>query len=194
MKNSTIQVISGQYIDPLNPDTERINIEDIAHALSNVCRFTGHVREFYSVAQHSVLVSYVVPKEFALAGLMHDASEAYLADIASPVKPHLSSYYDIEEALMSVIAEKFGFDWPMHPEVRKADLILLATEKRDLLPAHEEDEKFWMFNGFPPLATPIYPYEPKAAKVYFLNRFKELTEGIQSPSRTMLVGVPNERC
>jgi 5'-deoxynucleotidase YfbR-like HD superfamily hydrolase len=103
-----IQTYSGIKMHPLSPTEEEISIEDIAHALSNLCRFTGHCNKFYSVAQHSVLVSVYSPRDYAMWGLLHDASEAYLNDIARPIKisDEYNTYRKIEENLMKVIAKK----------------------------------------------------------------------------------------
>ena len=92
-----IETYSGKqfYLD--GTDTDSIVIEDIAHALANLCRYNGHTNRFYSVAEHSVLVSYAVPKEYALWGLMHDASEAYLSDIPRPFKAMIANYKTMEE-------------------------------------------------------------------------------------------------
>lgn len=116
----SIRTFTGQYVNPLNPDPDTICIDDIAHALSQICRFGGHLPYFYSVADHSLAVSYSLPAEHVLAGLLHDASEAYLCDIPSPVKRMITGYAEAEDRLMKVIAEKFGFPWPL-PEVIKAE-------------------------------------------------------------------------
>lgn len=84
--NSWIQTFSGRQFFPLEPRVEDVCIEDIAHGLSNLCRYAGHCECFYSVAQHCLLVSRVVPREHALRGLLHDASEAYLIDVPRPIK------------------------------------------------------------------------------------------------------------
>src|SRR5258706_13895138 len=84
-----IETYSGKQFHILDPQLDEIELYDIAHALSMQCRYTGHCESFYSVAEHCVIVSMLVPKEMAIAGLFHDASEAYLTDEVSPVKPHL---------------------------------------------------------------------------------------------------------
>jgi hypothetical protein len=189
--NTTILLNSGIRFDPINPDPQQILIEDIAHALSNECRFSGHVTDFYSVAQHSVMVSYLVPQEDALAGLLHDASEAYITDVATPIKHCFTNYYDIEDKLMRAIAAKFEFQWPLPASVKLADVRMLATEKRDLMP---NDPIPWAaLAGIEPLPAPLYAVDPKAAKFMFMNRFKELVSAgkFVNPNRTMLVGQPN---
>lgn len=108
---------------------DMICIEDIAHALSYQCRFGGHLPKFYSVAQHSLNCSYLMDnKELKLAALLHDASEAYLLDIPRPIKQGLSNYKEIEDGLMKLIAEKFGFEYPLHSEVKKIDELMLQLE------------------------------------------------------------------
>jgi 5'-deoxynucleotidase YfbR-like HD superfamily hydrolase len=128
-----IQTYSGKKFDLLNPTPESISIFDIAHALSNICRYTGHTKEFYSVAQHSVLASVNVPPKDALAGLLHDATEAYLTDISKPLKMLLPEYCKLEDKIYKIIAAKFGLPAELPASVKEADLRLLATEKRDLL-------------------------------------------------------------
>jgi len=140
-----IQTFRGVQFWPLDPRPEELLIEDIAHALSMQCRFTGHVREFYSVAEHSVRVSnraaQLAGKDEILAallgrwGLMHDASETYLFDLARPVKhsPGMVGYREAEARLMSVICERFHLPQEEPKQVRLADNELLSTEARDLM-------------------------------------------------------------
>jgi 5'-deoxynucleotidase YfbR-like HD superfamily hydrolase len=123
-----IRVFSGKYINPLEPALHLIDIEDIAHSLSMQCRFGGHTKVFYSVAEHCINVCQMVAPGHELAGLLHDAAEAYLLDIPSPVKANLSEYKGIEDRLMTVISEKFGFKYPLHREVKQCDAIALKDE------------------------------------------------------------------
>jgi len=96
-----IETYTGKKLYFLEPKPEQIDIEDIATALSNECRFGGHTKSFYSVAEHSILVATICPAPLALVGLLHDASEAYLRDIASPIKQYLANYKELEEKLMN---------------------------------------------------------------------------------------------
>ncbi len=129
---SYIQTLNGNHIDYLNISPDQIAIEDIATALSNLCRFAGHLPEFYSVAQHSVLTSFLVSEEFALEALLHDAQEAYVCDIPSPLKRLLPDYRQIENYVESVIRRKFGLPEAVSDPVKYADLIMLATERQEL--------------------------------------------------------------
>lgn len=124
----SIRTISGKYVNVFEPDPETITIEDIAHALSNQCRFGGHLPRFYSVAQHSVLCWEIADELDKFDALMHDASEAYLLDIPKPIKVELADYNRIEDNLMRLIANKFGFNYPKSHGVEKVDHILLEWE------------------------------------------------------------------
>lgn len=172
-EENRILTTHGRPFWPLNPRPEDVGLNDIASALSKNCRFCGHVREFYSVAQHSYIVSTLVPEEYALCGLLHDASEAYLSDICRPIKPHLSNYYEIEERLMNVIAEVFGFPWPMPKVVKDVDTRLLATEQRDLRDRPTGERDPWS-DHVEPYSFEITPWAPETARVAFLRRFKEI--------------------
>lgn len=167
-----IATYTGNYIYPLHPDPEHIHIEDIAHSLSNQCRFTGHVKKFYSTAQHSVLCSYAVEDPaYRLWALLHDAGEAYLSDIARPVKrqPEFSYYAIVEDGLMDAVVERFGLskELPMPPCVKVADNLLLWTEMRDLMPNDPP-------TGSETLDTEIDPWTPEYAERAFLARYEAL--------------------
>lgn len=169
-----IEVYSGTKFYPLDPKPEEILIEDIAHSLSNMCRFAGHCRVFYSVAEHSVRTSWAVPTEHALWALLHDASEAYLVDIPRPLK-HYSNlgeiYRQIEQPLQQMIYERFGLSGPEPSSVKTADNLLLSTEHRDLI----NSQQIW--SGLPePMASKIVPWSSEQARMEFLMRFSQLTK------------------
>ncbi|MEN3753847.1 HD family hydrolase [Mangrovibacter sp. SLW1] len=170
---SFIQTLSGNHIDYRNISHDAICIEDIATALSHACRFAGHLPEFYSVAQHSVLVSQLVPGEFAFEALMHDAAEAYCCDIPAPLKALLPDYREIERYVDSVIREKYGLPAEHSQVVKYADLIMLATERRDL---DIDDGTRWPYlDGISPTEHfTITPLSPSQASTLFINRFNEL--------------------
>lgn len=156
---------------------ETINIEDIAHSLSLQCRFNGHIKQFYSVAQHSVLVCERVPPEDKLWGLLHDASEAYLSDVPAPMKRLMADYLQLERALMRVICDVFGLPYEMPATVKEADLRMLATEKRDLVASPEPRVWDSIANVEPYNLSVAVPWEPIAAEAVFLQEFKIRTEG-----------------
>jgi len=135
----SIYTFSGRFIRPLDPDPEDIFISDIAHALGNQCRWTGHVSSFYSVAEHSVHVAACVPQKLRLTALLHDASEAYLTDLARPIKkaPGLGElYHEAEARLEAAIAARFDIeDGPLsHSPIKQADEWMLWREAQCLLP------------------------------------------------------------
>lgn len=128
-----LQTYTGKTFFPGNPRPEDIDIVDIAVGLSRENRYNGHTKQPYSVAQHSVIVSRIVPPEYALWGLLHDASEAYVKDLTYSIKSMLPEYKTIEKRTLRVIVEKYGLDWPEPACVKDADMVALSTEKRDLL-------------------------------------------------------------
>ncbi len=137
LEPGVIRTYTGKMINVFEPDPELICIEDIAHALSNLCRFGGHTRRFYSVAEHSMRVANEVPYEYRLTALLHDASEAYMIDLPSPIKYFIPKYREYELNLMLTIAERFGFDYPLASRVTDADKRLLEIEWAELMqPGH----------------------------------------------------------
>jgi len=169
--DGTIQLVDGRYFNFLRPHAHLYDIEVIAHALSHICRYTGHVRDFYSVAQHSVLVSYIVPHELALWGLMHDAAEAFLGDVSAPLKHLIPEYKAIEIEVERAIWDQFGLFGHMPPEIKHADLVALATEQRDLMPA---DAPWAVLGGIKPVTYPVFAATSRRSKDMFLRRFAEL--------------------
>jgi uncharacterized protein len=171
--NPIILTNSGKFFSFVSPEDSDYCIEDIAHALSHINRWTGHTRVPYNVADHSVRVSHVVPKKHALAALLHDASEAFCGDVASPLKAMLSEYKEIEQRVEKAIFAKFGVEYPYHTDVKRADQILLLTERRDLLPVTEEQ---LTIGDLKPLKERIWPLKNREAREAFLQRFMELTK------------------
>jgi hypothetical protein len=173
-KGDWIQTFTGVLFYPLDARAHEIRIADIAHSLSLQCRFAGHCRCFYSVAEHSVRVSRAVPPADALWGLLHDAAEAYLVDLPRPLKRFCEMgrlYAEIEDALMVHVAERFGLRMPMPPTVKHFDTVLLMTEKRDLMCA---EPKPWEDTA-EPLAEKIRPWSSKKSEAMFMRRYVEVS-------------------
>lgn len=171
---SWIQSVSGKQVSLTDPYASMINIDDIAHALSMLCRFNGHGTRFYSVAEHSVHVSNEVTPDLALAGLLHDAAEAYLGDVPSPLKGHLADFKMFEERMEKVIAEAFGirFEEFKSPELKRADIQLLVDEKSVLM---VPEPKPWPTDApSPKKPDRIKAWNPSEAREAFLNRYHAL--------------------
>ena len=169
-----MQTYKGGKFYPLDPRPEEVDIEDIAHALSQMNRYGGHTVFPYTVAQHCVILSNVIEKEYSFLALMHDASEAYLCDIPRPIKYDLTNYNEIEERLMKVIAQKFNFPWPMSEVVKIGDNRMITTERQQVM---APGPKFNMVTAedYPAYDVQINRWSPEGAKWMFLERFKELT-------------------
>jgi|Deesub1362A_J573_1020465.scaffolds.fasta_scaffold01994_9 hypothetical protein len=155
----------------LAPDPAQVHITEIAWALGNLCRFNGHTRCFYSVAQHSVLVSELVGPEHRLWGLLHDAHEAYVGDNIWPLKAAVPELARVEEPAKRAVAAAFGLPWPEPEEVKRADLLMLATEARLFMPPPAPEG--WDL-PVEPLDMEIVPLPPEEAAALFLVRFREL--------------------
>lgn len=166
-----IETFTGKHFHFLDPTDEQIDIRDIAHSLAYTCRYTGHSRRFYSVAEHSVLVSYLATDP--LAGLLHDASEAYITDIASPIKPHINNYKELEDMIMKRIANKFGFAYPLDPDIKDCDSTQLKTEAKHLLRSGGHPWAHLYPTRRPHGITPNC-WSPEEAEKKFLERFEEV--------------------
>jgi uncharacterized protein len=173
-----VQTVSGRWVNPFDPDPEQLDAGDIARALANQCRFGGHSRVFYSVAQHSVIVSELVEQrggdaEDAFAALMHDASEAYLGDMPHPIKhrsPLGAAFKAAEDHLEAALRERFRIKADV-PEIKRADRALLATERR----AFSAEDWHWPeLEGVEPLELELTALAPEAAARAFAERYAEL--------------------
>jgi 5'-deoxynucleotidase YfbR-like HD superfamily hydrolase len=170
---------SGKKIDLLQPDPQEFSISDIAHALSHLCRFTGHTRRFYSVAQHSLMVSELVPQALAKEALLHDAAEAYIGDVSTPLKILLPEYRSIEERIELAIHQRFQLDFcdDHRTHIKRADIIMLATERRDLFDLQARQERWRLLDGIEPLHNLIHPLPAEKIMQLFLRRCGELGLG-----------------
>lgn len=172
-----IETFNGLKFEPLKPNFADIRIQDIAHALANQCRFSGHTRFHYSVAEHSVRVSEALSrqsKEVQLWGLLHDASEAYLVDLPTPLKldPTIGTGYQAAEArLMLSVCKAFGLPSAEPLAVRWADADLLATEVRDLM---HPDRAYWKKLTGKALPGRIRPWAPDVAEFEFMRRYRQV--------------------
>lgn len=174
---SCITTSSGKFFDILKPEEYEFDIEEIATALSNLCRYTGHVNRFYSVAEHSVLVSRIVPERLALAGLLHDASEAYLGDVSSPLKKLLPDYKTIEERVQRAIASKFELGNDIDdPAVHEADKRMYWQERQSIADNGVRD-KLWHQDLRATRKAEAIGMSPLMARRMFIKRYRELTNG-----------------
>lgn len=166
-----MQTFTGRQFWPVDPRAEEIFIEDIAQSLSKQCRYAGHCRKFYSVAEHSVYVSYCVPPVLAFCGLMHDATEAYVVDVPRPLKPFLEGYKGIEDKVWLAVAERFGLPAQMTAEIHVADNAVLLAEKAQLMDPTPAE---WSVPGVPADVV-IQGLTPDEAYEFFMERFNELS-------------------
>lgn len=152
-----IRTYTGLVFDLSDIKTEAICIEDIAHALSQICRFAGHTSKFFSVAEHCIRVADLLPMEQKLEGLLHDASEAYIGDMPSPFKRIMPEYRIYEANIMAKVAEKFELNLPFTKDLKKADFNSLFYEWDGLM-----------------IADDVQPLSPKEAEYYFITYYNSL--------------------
>jgi hypothetical protein len=174
---TSILLSNGDFFDFKEPRNHEYDIRTIAHALSNLCRYTGHSKRFYSVAEHCVLVSNLIEPKYALEGLLHDASEAFCGDVASPLKKLIPQYAKIEEGVQEALAAYFGLRYPFPPEVHHADKIAYVTERTSI--SDTGKDTLWFTDLVPSDRFPIKGLTPNQAKAAFLERYEELTNGLK---------------
>lgn len=175
--NTKILLNSGNYFDFADVENAQLGIEDIAHGLSMNCRYTGQCKFFYSIAEHSYHVSKNLPKELAMVGLLHDASESVMSDMVRPLKNIMPEYKAMEERIERRIAEIYGIPFPYPPQVKVADLRMYSTERLVLFAntynkdgVHPENEPYDHVE--------IKGWHPETGKHMFLTRFYELTHNV----------------
>lgn len=177
MTSPWIQTHSGRRYNLQAPRLDDVFIDDIAHALAHQCRFAGQCARFYSVAEHSVHVSRLVPPQHQLAGLLHDATEAYLHDLTRPLKQLIPAYRALEDTAWFVIAAKFNLDFDLPQCVKDADATMVFVERRALFPNRVEADD-WGHGLEEPSVLPdvgLMGWPPAHAKRVFYDRFYELT-------------------
>ena len=177
-----IGTFSGRRMDLSNPDPAQVDLADIARALGNQCRYTGHVRHHYSVAEHCLHVADLVPDEYKLAALLHDAQEAYITDLSTPVKAEVGGRYrDIEDRIVAALDKAFSMNGQLiqlAPIIKWADRVMLMTERDTLIDSYED----WGpdFESVPRHADfmPRYLDNPQAAReAYYAAVERELKKG-----------------
>jgi hypothetical protein len=167
----TIMLQSGAWFDFCAPASSDFTIEDIAHGLANICRYSGQCSNFYSVAEHSILVSETAAG-FEFEALMHDAAEAFLGDITRPLKQMLPEYKRIEADVEHAILDRFGVTGPLPPQVKRADLRVLAAEQKQIMPKGTDG---WVRGQkVDPAPIVVRHLPPEEAKRVFLERFELL--------------------
>lgn len=180
------QTFTGKKVFPFEPKVEDVDVADIIHALSNICRFGGHSK-FYSVAQHSVYVSHFCNPENALIGLLHDFTEAYVGDVVRPLKRGLTDYVVLEKRWAEVIGEALGLGDSLAnlpPDVKRADMKLLVTEKRDVMtrgPGRDKIEPG--YEPVEPIQKRIKPLLPTQALILFWKRLRQLAPELAAEAR-----------
>ena len=154
------------FVDECN--IKDVPIQDIAHALSQNCRFNGHLADFYSVAEHSVIVSYLVPSRYAMTALLHDVSEAFVPDMPRPFKPLITGFEEYEDRIQEAVAACYGTVYPLPEEVKYIDKNIVRDEAEAFYP----DPPDWI-EFYESVAAPLFfnAWSPKVAKAEFLDRF-----------------------
>ena len=176
---SWILTNSGQRFDILEPHSAMVHPQDIAHSLAMQCRFNGHCGTFYSVAQHCIVVASLVPEEHKLAALLHDATEAYIGDIVRPLKQAVPQLRQMEHHIWHAICARFDIDPVLPSCIHDADMVALATERRDLMP--ENRDEWECLAGTQPMQQFIRAWPVEEAR---LRYWQDLQQRLATTHRT----------
>lgn len=169
---SIVRTYTGKNLDLANPDPRQICIEDVAHHLAKLDRYNGAGHWSYSVGQHSLLVAETLPPEYKLQGLLHDATEAYLGDVVSPLKAMLPEYRKIEQNVMSAICKSFEITFPRPKIIKRADQAVMAAEMEQVVKWPDLAKRPEL--PPPPKGVVIKAMPWQEVKQVFMERFQEL--------------------
>lgn len=191
-KGFFLQTYVGHAFEPKSGKLSQVDIRDISHALSNLCRYSGQCRKFYSVAEHSVLVSRIIRSmwpddvESRWAGLLHDATEAYVGDITTPLKILLPKFIEVEDSLAMDIAKVLKVKWTKqtHSRVKIADMIALSTEARKLFADVSHWDSIKLYDPRPDLVNDKFPVAPDVAKKMFMREFRKTQGELKNEQRS----------
>lgn len=167
-----MQTAAGRQFWPMDPRPNEVFIDDIAHALSMLCRFGGHCLRFYSVAEHSVLLAMRAPEPYRLWALLHDASEGYLVDVPRPIKSSLGGYKEAEAKVTHAISVRFNLHLGCPDVVKRLDRAILLDERaQNMTPTPH----IWGGGDVEPLGVTLQFWNPERARAEFLATFEHLT-------------------
>jgi hypothetical protein len=173
-----IETASGTAFHFDDPPAEEILIDDVAHALSHICRFNGHTQRFYSVAEHSLLIARWLERQghpplVCYTGLLHDAAEAYINDLPRPIKYAMPEYRAMEKTIELAVAVRFGTTYPVPPVIKEADARIILDERRSVMNPRSRNK--WVVDDLEPLGVMVVGWEPGVAKSHFLNEYHRLS-------------------
>lgn len=178
MTNPYILTASGWHFDLIDPRPEMVDIADIAAALSKLCRFTGHLSDFYSVGQHCLHVMTLVPEHLRLEALLHDADEAYTGDCSTPQKIALGpTWQAFSQPIQIAVRARFGLPPRLSAEVKRADILALGIERANFMP--EDSDEWPVLVGVDIPDVTLRPMPHYLVEKMFLGAFYELMKGQQ---------------
>lgn len=175
-KHAWMETHSGLQFNYVFLDPQAVSIPDIAHALSHMCRYNGHVKRFYSVAEHCVHLAQFVrahggESEQQLVALFHDGAEAYLADVVRPAKRRIPQYMALEGAVDAAVAYAIGHVHPFPNWLKELDTRILVDERAQ---AMNPSPHAWAVDGMDPLGVRIRMWRPYKAKRMFLREYRRV--------------------